>query len=61
MDKLSGIYKITNIQNSKVYIGESEDIPRRWIEHLTELVTNKHYNYKLQEDFNKYGIDNLKF
>lgn len=61
MDKLIGVYRITNIKNDKIYIGESEDIPRRWVEHITELVSNEHCNYKLQEDFNKYGIKNFQF
>lgn len=61
MDKLAGIYKITNKQNSKIYIGESENIPRRWIEHITDLICGEHYNSKLQTDFNIYGIKNFKF
>ena len=28
-----GIYKITNKLNGKVYIGQSNDIERRWAEH----------------------------
>jgi len=30
---ISGIYKITNKVNGKVYIGQSVDIERRWKEH----------------------------
>jgi group I intron endonuclease len=53
-----GIYKITNAINSKVYIGQSWDIDRRWYEH-------KHYpkqdNQHLQRAMNKYGLINFKF
>lgn len=57
----SGIYKITNTENNKVYIGESLDIHRRWDEHKYDLLHNKHCNYLLQNDFNKYGIDMFNF
>ena len=57
--KISGIYKITNIQNGKSYIGESADIYRRWEEHRVVLEENKHYNYKLQADYNYYGKDSF--
>ena len=30
---ICGIYKITNQVNSKIYIGQSKDIYRRWKEH----------------------------
>mgnify|MGYP001336611734 FL=1 len=59
--KLTGIYQIRNIANEKKYIGESEDIARRWMEHIKELVNNKHCNFKLQADFNKYGINSFNF
>ena len=58
---MRGIYKITNKINNKIYIGESLDIKRRWEEHIKELNENKHINYKLQEDWNKYGQDNFEF
>lgn len=61
MDRLAGIYKIENIKNGKIYIGESEDIPRRWVEHLTELILKRHHSYKLQNDFNEYSISDFNF
>lgn len=61
MDKLVGIYKIINKQNDNVYIGESIDIPIRWVQHLKDLTMNRHHSYKLQKDFNEYGIDNFEF
>lgn len=58
---MRGIYKITNIKNNKVYIGESLNIVKRWSEHINQLRSNTHYNHKLQCDFNKYGVDSFKF
>lgn len=50
-----GIYKIFNIINNKVYIGQSIDIQRRFSEHMRALNDNCHYNKHLQASYNKYG------
>lgn len=60
-NKIAGIYKITNKINGKIYIGESENIPRRWIEHITALTYGEHYNSKLQNDFKENGLKNFDF
>lgn len=44
-----GIYKITNINNGKVYIGRAANIEKRWQEHKNALATGTHHSYKLQE------------
>lgn len=57
-----GIYKITNINNGKVYIGRSSNIEERWKEHKEALVSGKHHSYKLQECYNSLeNKDDLKF
>jgi len=56
-----GIYKITNNINGKVYIGESLNIEERWNIHKNELKENKHHSYKLQNDYNIYGVDNFTY
>lgn len=33
-DKMTGIYKITNIKDGKIYIGQSVDIKARWSNHI---------------------------
>lgn len=61
MEKIQGIYKITNIINNKIYIGSSTDIKKRWHGHKYDLRKNKHCNTHLQNAWNKYGEDNFKF
>ena len=56
-----GIYKITNSNNGKVYIGESLDIERRWDEHKLDLENGTHHSFKLQNDYNEYGKNNFMF
>lgn len=56
-----GIYKITNIKNNKVYIGSTDNMERRILQHKNELNNNKHHSYKLQMDWNKYGENNFTF
>lgn len=58
---ISGIYKITNKINNKPYIGSSNNIERRWRQHISLLNNNKHHSIKLQRAWNKYGQDNFEF
>lgn len=53
--KISGIYCIINIENSKKYIGSSKNIRQRLWSHRAELRHNKHENAHLQSAWNKYG------
>lgn len=57
----SGIYKITNIANGKIYIGSSVNILNRKNTHFSLLRKNKHYNKHLQNSWNKHGERNFKF
>lgn len=56
-----GIYKIENMVNNKSYIGSSNNIERRWRQHINLLNNNEHHSIKLQRAWNKYGQDNFKF
>lgn len=58
-----GIYKITNLINNKVYIGQSVNIAQRWNKHRSSYNNNglHTYNYPLYQAFRKYGMDNFKF
>lgn len=51
----SGIYKITNIINNKIYIGSAVCFYTRWANHRSTLKRNKHDNQHLQNSYNKYG------
>ena len=57
----SGIYKIENKVNGKLYIGLSINIKERWIAHKVQLRKNIHYNSHLQASWNKYGEDSFIF
>lgn len=59
--KLCGIYKISNLTNHKIYIGSSKEIRKRWVAHIKDFLDNTHHNGKLQNHFNKYGIENFLF
>ena len=37
-----GVYSITNLKTNKLYIGESLDIDKRWINHKNDLLNNQH-------------------
>jgi group I intron endonuclease len=56
------IYKITNLKNNKIYIGQTKDIQRRFREHKncmygSEKCKNKHLYRSIQ----KYGIESFSF
>lgn len=55
------IYILKNLKNNKVYIGSTNNINRRFYNHLKDLRTNKHYNKHLQHSWNKYGEENFIF
>lgn len=45
--------KITN----KIYIGSTKHLQRRLLKHFNELYHNRHRTKKLQQDYNKYGLN----
>ena len=51
-----GIYKIENILNGKIYIGQSIEIERRWQKHL-----NANDDFLIHKAIRKYGKENFKF
>lgn len=59
--KNSGIYKITNKNNGKFYIGSSKHLDRRWWEHQNDLIKNEHINPKLQHAWNYHGKNSFEF
>lgn len=59
--KISCIYKITSITTGRIYIGSAINYDRRKYMHLWFLKKNRHHSIFLQNNFNKYGIDDLIF
>lgn len=57
----SGIYKILNKVNGKVYVGQSKHISQRKSEHFRSLKYGQHYNKYLQRSFDKYGNESFSF
>lgn len=53
-----GIYKITNKINGKIYIGQSNDIERRWSEHKRKYKTENTFLY---QNMRSDGIENFDF
>lgn len=57
----SGVYKIINIQNGRIYIGSAKEFKARARQHLWSLKNNKHHNKFLQNDFNKCNENAFEF
>lgn len=55
-----GIYKIQNIENNKIYIGQSIDIAQRWREHRSDALINRD-NSILHKAIKKYGEFNFSY
>ena len=51
----TGVYKITNLVNGKVYIGASKRIENRWSQHRSCI------NSPIHSDLEAYGLENFKF
>ena len=63
MDKITGIYRIANKQNGKMYIGQSVNILDRWRKHRSSPFNpkEKSYNSSICKAIRKYGVDNFVF
>ena len=57
----SGIYKITNKLNGRIYIGSAKCFKTRWKGHENSLRKNRHSNGFLQADYNKCGTEQFVF
>lgn len=61
MEKISGVYKITNNITGDFYIGSSKDIKQRWATHKCLSQWKDKSNNTLYQDFQKYGPDKFSF
>ena len=55
--QLAGIYKITNIVNGKMYIGQSLDVKHRIRQHRYQLNKGIHSNSHLLSSYNIHGVE----
>lgn len=61
MEKICGIYKITNTVTGDFYIGSSKDVKLRWMQHKRPSTWKKCPNNQLYQDMQKYGLDKFVF
>ena len=61
MNKISGVYKITNTVTGEFYIGSSKDVETRWVKHKSPSTWKKSPNNQMYLDLQKYGIDSFEF
>lgn len=61
MDRIVGIYKITNKVNGKTYVGQTVNYNKRKRSHVSYLNNGNHSNLYLQRAWNKYGKDSFVF
>lgn len=61
MEKIRGLYKITNAYSGLFYIGKSVDIYRRWITHKKDFENGTHAGGAFQYDYDVFGKDAFKF
>lgn len=60
-NKDSGIYGIYNLQNGKVYIGQTKNLSKREIKHFVDLAGGYHHNEHLQRAYKLYGKEQFVF
>ena len=61
MNKIIGIYKITNTITGDSYIGSSKNVKERWRSHKKPSTWNRYPNNQMYLDMRKYGVDKFVF
>lgn len=61
MNKISGVYKITNSVTGDFYIGSSKDVKHRWITHKAPSYHAQHSNLRMYQDMMQFGLNNFTF
>lgn len=61
MNKISGVYKITNTVTGEFYIGSSKNVKDRWRTHKNQSRWKKHPNNRMYQDIQRYCVDKFKF
>ena len=59
---MSGIYKITNIENQMCYVGQAANLADRWKQHIKRGIgAETPTENKLYPAMLKYGVENFTF
>ena len=61
MEKISGVYKITNVITGDFYIGSSKNVKQRWASHKCKSVWKNHPNNQMYQDMKNCGVDKFEF
>ncbi len=61
MRRKSGVYKVINTENNRIYIGASRDLYQRKMNHLSKIKHKCHANKKIMIDIEIYEYDVFKF
>jgi len=61
IERKSGIYKIINLINGKLYVGSAKNLYERKQQHYYNLNNKKHCNIYLQNSWNKHNEKNFLF
>ncbi|MCJ7790491.1 MAG: GIY-YIG nuclease family protein [Candidatus Atribacteria bacterium] len=56
-----GVYQVKNLANGKIFIDSGQNVPGKINSCKFQLSNGSHMNKALQEDFNKFGLDNFSF
>lgn len=59
--RMAGIYKIQNLVNGKVYVGQAVDLQKRKVKHLHHLRAGNHHCLPLQRSWKKHGESAFAF
>ena len=61
MNKIIGVYKITNTITGDFYIGSSKNVKHRWANHKWPSTWNQYPDNPMYLDMQKYGLDKFEF
>ena len=59
--KISGIYKIVHLASGRCYVGQSQEVSKRWKGHFNALRRGYHHSRFLQNAWFKYGEESFSF
>jgi group I intron endonuclease len=58
---VAGVYGLSNFITNRIYVGESENIGRRIIEHIQVAINGNHHIAMINQDCQVHGIESFGF